>query len=106
LLLYRLPLEVGTIFIVYLSREHVARCYLFYPFVDCSFELCNNWLCTSLDVEAGFNYPLSEKDIYIYVQIHTNNYEFRFVKMTYNLEWRKYIHLSNSGVVQKRALTF
>jgi hypothetical protein len=29
-------------FIIYLSRGHVARCCLFYPFVDCSFELCNN----------------------------------------------------------------
>jgi hypothetical protein len=33
----------------------------FYPFVDGSFELCNNWLCTSSDVEAGFNYPISKK---------------------------------------------
>jgi hypothetical protein len=54
-------MEDGTIFIVYLSRGHAARCCLFYPFVDCSFQLCNNWLCTSSDVEAGFNYPLSKK---------------------------------------------
>jgi hypothetical protein len=33
----------------------------FYPFVDDSFELCNNCLCTSSDVEAGFNYPISKK---------------------------------------------
>jgi hypothetical protein len=38
----------------------VVACYcFFYPFVDGSFELCNNWLCTSSDVEAGFNYPIS-----------------------------------------------
>jgi hypothetical protein len=33
----------------------------FYPFVDGSFELCNNWLCTSSDVEAKFNYPILKK---------------------------------------------
>jgi hypothetical protein len=33
----------------------------FYPFVDGSVELCNIWLCTSSDVEAGFNYPISKK---------------------------------------------
>jgi hypothetical protein len=32
--------------------------------VDGSFELCNNWLCTSSDVEAGFNYPISKKCIH------------------------------------------
>jgi hypothetical protein len=48
-------------FFVYLSRGLVARYCLFYPFVDGSFELCNNWLCTSSDVEAGLNYPISKK---------------------------------------------
>jgi hypothetical protein len=64
-LLYRLLIEDGTIFIVYLSRGFVARCCFFYPFVDGSFELCNNWLCTSPDVEAGFNYPISKKSMYV-----------------------------------------
>jgi hypothetical protein len=34
---------------------------LFHPFVDGSFKLCNIGLCTSSDVEAGFNYPISKK---------------------------------------------
>jgi hypothetical protein len=33
-------------------------CCFFTPFVDVSFELCNFWLCTSSDVEAG---PTSQK---------------------------------------------
>jgi hypothetical protein len=35
---------------------------LFSPFVDGSFKLCNNGLCTSWDVEAEFNYPISKKN--------------------------------------------
>jgi hypothetical protein len=31
--------------------------------VDGSFELCNIWLCTSSDVEVGFNYPISIKKL-------------------------------------------
>jgi hypothetical protein len=48
-------------FIVYLSQGLVARYCFFYPFEDGSFELCINWLCTSSDVEAGFNYSMSKK---------------------------------------------
>jgi hypothetical protein len=36
----------------------------FYPFVDGSLELSNNWLCTSSYVEAGFNYPISKKNLF------------------------------------------
>jgi hypothetical protein len=36
---------------------------LFSPFVDGSFKLCNNGLCTSWDVEAEFNYPISKKKL-------------------------------------------
>jgi hypothetical protein len=57
-------MEDGTIFFVYLSRELVAVAAYFYPFVDGSFELCNNWLCTSSDVEARFNYPIYKKNNY------------------------------------------
>jgi hypothetical protein len=40
----------------------IAACF-FTTFVERSFQLCNNWLCTSSDVEAGFNYPLSKKSV-------------------------------------------
>jgi hypothetical protein len=62
-------MEDGTFFIIYLSREHVptAACF-FTTFVDRSFQLCNNWLCTSLDVEAGFNYLLSKKYTCMYLK--------------------------------------
>jgi hypothetical protein len=36
-------------------------CCFFTPLVDVSFELCNFWLCTYSDAEAGFNYPISKK---------------------------------------------
>jgi hypothetical protein len=57
----QIAIEDGTIFFVYLSRGLVARCCFFYPLVDGSFELCKNWLCTSSDVEVGFNSPISKK---------------------------------------------
>jgi hypothetical protein len=38
-------------------------CCFFTPFVNVSFELCNFLLCTSSDVKAGFNYPISKKNI-------------------------------------------
>jgi hypothetical protein len=47
----------------YLSFTLVGACcplLLFHPFVDGSFKLCNNGLCTSLDAEAGFNYPIKK----------------------------------------------
>jgi hypothetical protein len=33
----------------------------FLPLCERSFEHCNNWLCTSPDLEAGFNYPIFKK---------------------------------------------
>jgi hypothetical protein len=49
----------------YLSFTLVGACcplLLFHPFMDGSFKLCNNGLCTYLDVETGFNYPILEKN--------------------------------------------
>jgi hypothetical protein len=48
-------------FIVYLSQGLLSVTAFFYPFEDGCFELCINWPCTSSDVEAGFNYPISKK---------------------------------------------
>jgi hypothetical protein len=48
-------------FIVYLSQGLLPVTAFFYPFEDDCFELCINWLCTSSDVEAGFNYPILKK---------------------------------------------
>jgi hypothetical protein len=48
----------------FLSFTLVGACcplLLFHPFVDGSFKLCNNGLCTYSDVEAEFNYPISKK---------------------------------------------
>jgi hypothetical protein len=48
----------------FLSFTLVRTCcplLLFHPFVDGSFKLCNIGLCTSSNVEAGFNYPISKK---------------------------------------------
>jgi hypothetical protein len=59
-------------FFVYLSRGLLPVATYFYPFVDGSFELCNNWLRTSSDVEAGFNYPISKK-IYLLMSSTTNS---------------------------------
>jgi hypothetical protein len=50
-----------NIFFVYLSGGLLSVAAFFYPLVDGSFELCNNWLCTSSNVEAGFNSPISKK---------------------------------------------
>jgi hypothetical protein len=50
-----------NIFLSFTLVGFVARCCLFCPFVDGSFELCNIWRCTASDVEAGFNYPISKK---------------------------------------------
>jgi hypothetical protein len=51
-----------NIFFVYLSGGLLSVAAFFYPLVDGSFELCNNWLCTSSNVEAGFNSPISKKN--------------------------------------------
>jgi hypothetical protein len=48
-------------FFVYLSRGLLPVTAFFYHFEDNSFELCIFWLCTSSDVEARFNYPISKK---------------------------------------------
>jgi hypothetical protein len=56
-------MEDGTIFSFTLVGGLLPVVAYFYPFVDGSFELCNNWLCTSLDVDAGFNYPISKKHL-------------------------------------------
>jgi hypothetical protein len=50
----------------FLSFTLVGACcpllLVFYHFREpFSFQLCNNGLCTSSDVEARFNYPLSQK---------------------------------------------
>jgi hypothetical protein len=58
-LLYSLPMKDEIIFIVYLRWGHVARSCLSALFD--LFELYNNWLCTSSDVDARCNYPLTKK---------------------------------------------
>jgi hypothetical protein len=83
-------MENETFFIVYLSRGHVALVACFFTtFVECSFQLCNNWLCTSSDVEAGFNYPLYKKSVRaccerlrcnMYFFKKKSNYECKFEK--------------------------